>query len=243
MGFQLATIIFDGDDTLWSIQPVYDDAKNKFAKLMAIFPETPESIVSLVDQVDYEAVATSGFSQQRFPNSLIRTYEILAKRYDYVTREDLISQSRSLGEAVFTAIPQLYSDTLNVLFELAKDYRLILLTKGDLEVQTLRLDQLRLWERFDRVFIVPQKTIAEFAKILTQINLLPSQTWSIGNSLKSDILPAVKTGIHGILIPNSSWIYEHDNEIDGNFTVAQNLTEAMKIIRNYYRIDAIEASI
>ena len=39
----------------------------------------------------------------------------------------------------------------------------------------------------------------------------------IGNSLKSDILPALEAGAHGVFVPhNLTWALEHADEPTGN---------------------------
>ncbi len=52
----------------------------------------------------------------------------------------------------------------------------------------------------------------------------PEDAWMIGNSARSDILPAQNLGLYTIWVTTERWAYDHqdDNRIDPTFT-AKNL--------------------
>ena len=82
--------------------------------------------------------------------------------------------------------------------QLAKDYSLVLVTKGDLLHQEQKLAQSGLGDIFDDVHIVSEKHIATYQRIFGV--QLPT-TAMVGNSIKSDILPALAAGAAAIHIP------------------------------------------
>jgi putative hydrolase of the HAD superfamily len=82
--------------------------------------------------------------------------------------------------------------------QLAEDYALVLVTKGDLLHQEQKLAQSGLGDLFDDVHIVSEKQTTTYQRIFGA--QLPA-TAMIGNSIKSDILPALAAGAAAIHIP------------------------------------------
>jgi putative hydrolase of the HAD superfamily len=108
----------------------------------------------------------------------------------------------------------------------ANGRRLILLTKGETTVQERRIRESGLETLFERVRIVPHKTTREFHELLEQSGVPAANSWSIGNSARSDINPATAIGMRGVLIPRGTWSYEVETLADGNAVVANSLREA-----------------
>jgi putative hydrolase of the HAD superfamily len=96
---------------------------------------------------------------------------------------------------------------------LQERYRLILITKGDLFDQERKLAASGLAEYFAAVEIVSDKTEAIYRRIFTQHADGPARTLMVGNSLKSDVLPALATGGFGVYVPHDlTWSFEHAEE-------------------------------
>jgi len=72
-------------------------------------------------------------------------------------------------------------------------------------VQERRISQSGLSEFFDLVCIVDRKEAATFADIARTFDVDGAQAVSVGNSLRSDILPAIEAGIHGVLVDAHVW--------------------------------------
>ena len=223
-------IIFDGDDTLWATQPLYNTAKQQLINLLTGFPCTPSQVISLLEQIDVQRVASLGFSRERFPESMVLTYEILAKQFDIVPSDAMIKAIRRIGYGIFEQPAPLYPDTLQVLSRLRLNFRLALLTKGDPDVQRARIEGSRTAFLFDTIHIVDKKEAKEYRQIVQALDEKPERAWAIGNSIKSDINPALEVGMHCILLDRDTWHYEHDGLHSGDVPVAHSLTEAAEII-------------
>ena len=53
---------------------------------------------------------------------------------------------------------------------------------------------------------------ATYRDLVAEESLDPARTWMIGNSPRSDILPAVEAGLRGVFVPNAhTWRLEHDD--------------------------------
>jgi putative hydrolase of the HAD superfamily len=88
-------------------------------------------------------------------------------------------------------------------------YALMLVTKGDLFDQEAKLARSGLGERFSHVEIVSEKTPDTYAAILKRHGVKPGHFCMVGNSLKSDVLPAVRIGARGVHVPYAmTWVHE-----------------------------------
>jgi putative hydrolase of the HAD superfamily len=61
---------------------------------------------------------------------------------------------------------------------------------------------------------VAEKRVTTYRELVAEQGLAPSSTWMIGNSPRSDILPARAAGLGAVFIPNQhTWALEKD-ELD-----------------------------
>ena len=96
---------------------------------------------------------------------------------------------------------------------LAGRYRLVMITKGDLFDQERKLAGSGLGDLFDAVEIVSDKTPATYERVFAQYADGPARAMMVGNSLKSDIVPAIAAGSWGVYIPHDlNWVLEHAEE-------------------------------
>jgi putative hydrolase of the HAD superfamily len=91
-------------------------------------------------------------------------------------------------------------------------YRTVLLTKGEYALQERRVTESGLADFFGAVFIVERKDRSSFERICEDLSLDVRSTWSVGDSLKSDIKPALAAGLGAFWIPQETWVYENDSE-------------------------------
>jgi putative hydrolase of the HAD superfamily len=89
----------------------------------------------------------------------------------------------------------------------------VLVTKGDLFDQERKLAQSGLGELFDAVEIVSDKTAETYERVFSRHGDGPSRSMMVGNSLKSDVVPAIEAGGWGVYVPHDlTWVLEHCDE-------------------------------
>ncbi len=202
MGERLA--VFDGDDTLWSTEPLYDAARQAAGRIVAGAGIDPERWEAVERRLDVENVARFGFSSSRFPTSCVEAYRAVAEP----SLPAVESEVRRAADAAFKAPAPLVPNARGVLDALAGSYRLVLLTKGDAEVQRQRLEASGLGDLFSHVVIVLEKGHDHFSRLLTRFGASAGVSWSIGNSWRSDIEPALAAGLRAVWIDAHVWEYE-----------------------------------
>lgn len=209
-----SAIIFDGDDTLWDTMPLYAAAKDRFYARMGDLGFDRQQVPKVFEETDLLNLRTHGFARSRFPTSMIDTYTHFCTSHGQAPSESVQEELWNIGDAVFSSTPPTLPGAEEVLRHLAHRYKLYLMTKGDPEVQHQRVEASGLRHFFDRVFIVPHKGTEDFARVVADLHLDPRQVWSVGNSLKSDINPALAAGLSAVWIPYHTWDAEVDQIVD-----------------------------
>jgi putative hydrolase of the HAD superfamily len=127
-------VVFDGDDTLWRTQELYDAAKAEFAELLRDRDVACPDAIALLDRIDAKAAEIRGFTIERFINSMLETYRRLCAEEGQDRDGKVESRIRDLATPLLGDY-ELYDDTLDVLKRLAARYLLVLATKGEPELQ------------------------------------------------------------------------------------------------------------
>ena len=105
---------------------------------------------------------------------------------------------------------EILPDVRETLEAVAERYRILLITKGDLLDQEQKLARSGLGELFQAVEIVSDKSPPTYQRIFARHGDGPERSMMVGNSLKSDVVPAIEVGSWGIFIPHPlTWAHEH----------------------------------
>ena len=92
---------------------------------------------------------------------------------------------------------------------LAGTHRLLLITKGDLLHQERKVAQSGLGDMFHAVEIVSEKTEATYRALFARHAEGAERSMMVGNSMKSDVLPALSAGAIGVHVPHGlTWALE-----------------------------------
>lgn len=240
------TLILDLDDTLIHCNKYFRDAVNHFAsQLQEWFPKlTKKEIKEKQLEIDIKSVEKHGLHSSRFPESLATTYKYFCEINNRATNEEEIERVRIIGQEVFQIEVQPFPSMYEVLQELQSEgHQLYLFTGGDEANQNRKIIQLELETYFeDRVFIFEHKNTEALKQVLDSINYDKKSTWMIGNSLKTDIQPAIELGINAVHIPAElEWTFNNSFEIDEdstkNFYTLKTLKDVPRFIREHAKYD------
>lgn len=224
-------LIFDGDDTLWRTMPLYDEAKRQFFHLMRTQGFAAEAVEKYFEERDRSNIKSLGFSRRRFGLSMLQTYRQFARVHRRAINKSIDRQIITIRNEIFDARPKLAPFARAVLESLASRNRLVLLTKGTKRVQLHRVSSSGLRRFFERIFVVKDKNNATFKQLLHTLKANPSNAWSVGDSLRSDINPAIRRGLNVVWIPNRNWRYEEDVLLSSRrFHKVQSLRQIVGII-------------
>ena len=209
-------MIFDGDDTLWSTEPLYDSALAEMAALIGSMGVPPDEWLKLQRKIDLLNVQVLGVSSVRFPVSSVQALVEIARKYGIGIPQSVATSVSEIAESVFWTEAQVDTAAQSVLSDLAPYFSLVLLTKGDAAVQHRRLQQSGLESKFDFVWVVDEKDETHFGSLAAKFQSPRDQAWSIGNSAASDINPALRAGMNAIWIDAHVWQHERREEVVEN---------------------------
>jgi putative hydrolase of the HAD superfamily len=205
-GGQRWTIGFDADDTLWQNEGYFQDTQTLAERLLAPHAD----IATLHDRlmaVERRNLPLYGFGVKGFILSLIETALDVT---DGRVPQDIIAQIIAAGRAMLDHPVDLIPGAQAAVEQAARFGTLVLITKGDLGHQERKIAASGLAPLFAGVAVVSDKTPATYARIFAAH---PARAqMMIGNSLKSDVIPALQAGAWGVHVPQPvTWAYEIAN--------------------------------
>jgi putative hydrolase of the HAD superfamily len=231
-GSMYSTIIFDGDDTLWRTMPLYTAAKQRFFALTANLGFDAKCVEEEFEARDMENVSAWGFTVERFRRSMVETYEAFARRQGKSPTLRIEQRISQVATSVVRNKTRPMPRAKEVLRALHGRWRLVLLTKGEYALQERRVAESGFNEFFERTVIVEHKNRETFLQVVRELDATPERTWSVGDSLRSDIMPALEAGLNAVWIPQETWGYESAELIDEHRILqARTIRELPQILR------------
>jgi putative hydrolase of the HAD superfamily len=230
----LDMIAFDADDTLWHGEVHYREAQAELHQILAPWRSAAE-IDPVMDRIEMKNLPLYGYGVKPFVLSMLEaSVELTGGKISGAEVDQILALGRQMLAAEIRLIP----DIPHVLQELAKNYRLMVITKGDLLDQTAKVERSGLADYFDAAEVVKVKTPETYQAILNRYRIDPARFLMIGNSLPSDILPVLKIGGTAIHIPaDTTWFHETLADFDDDQPGFYELESARQIpdfIRSHF---------
>lgn len=224
-------VIFDGDDTLWLTEPLYDTAR---AAARAVVEEAGLDGAAWEAQqrrCDVANVMRFGHGADRFPTSAVEALSAVGG--DGIPDAAHVRERvRNAAASVFVARAPLRLGAREVLADLHRyGVRLALVTKGDREVQQRRIEASGLEQFFDLIVIVERKSAGVFRNVADQLGVATDELLSVGHSIDSDIRPSVDAGIAALWLPAYVWEFEHhDRALERDLHRIDDLADILRFV-------------
>lgn len=201
------TLIFDADDTLWENNVLFERVVDDFIGWLNHPTLDHSAIRAIMNDIERANVVAHGYGVRGFLESLADTFAQLNERPTSAAERREIE---ALAEDLIAMRIEIVPGVDETLAFLHQRHELLLLTKGREEDQQKKIEASGLGHYFDEIVIVPEKDAQVYDDLATRRGLDRSQSWMIGNSPKSDILPALAAGMRAVFIPNdNTWQLEH----------------------------------
>jgi putative hydrolase of the HAD superfamily len=222
-------IAFDADDTLWHNELYFQEGEHKFCALLENY--LPQHTVQReLLKTEIENIALYGYGIKAFMLSMIETAMRITDRK---ISNEAIEKIIAIGREQLERPVELIDGVENVLKALKPKYKLVMATKGDLLDQERKLKKSGLMSYFHHIEIMSEKKEADFEKLIKHLDIKPAELMMIGNSVKSDILPILNIGGHGIHIPyHITWGHEQvDATVDHvNFRQVEKISDVLQFL-------------
>ncbi|MCU0259624.1 MAG: HAD family hydrolase [Ilumatobacteraceae bacterium] len=208
-------VAFDADDTLWRSEDSFHAAEQRFVELLG--PHAPEGVdvAAALSAIERANLSISGYGVKAFTLSMIEAaISISGARVPASVIDELLT----IGREMLTEHVHLLPHVPEVLAEVGRHHRLVLITKGDLVHQTRKITTSGLEHHFDHVEVVLEKDPDTYQRIVDHLDVAADRFCMVGNSVRSDVLPVLEIGGHAVHVPyHLTWAVEHVEHHDADF--------------------------
>lgn len=208
----ITTVGLDADDTLWHNETIFRLTQARFLDLLC--DQDNAVIEARLAEVEARNLRLYGYGIKGFTLSMLETAMELCdgEAPPAVVREILAAGREMIAHPVET-LPGVDE----ALAALSERYRLVLITKGDLLDQERKLAASGLGDLFAAVEIVSEKDHGTYERVFARHGTGAEEGLMAGNSMKSDVLPAVAAGAWGVHIPyHVTWAHELADAPEGH---------------------------
>jgi putative hydrolase of the HAD superfamily len=206
-------VAFDADDTLWHSEDGFRRTEEMFVQLVE--PYAPEGIdvMAALTATERKNLGVYGYGVKAFALTMVEAAIAISGS---TVPPAVIGSLVELGRSLLLEPVRLLDGVPEVLEEVGRSHRLILITKGDLIHQTRKVTTSGIDHHFEHVEIVLEKDPGTYAKVLRELHIDPATFCMVGNSVKSDVLPVLAIGGSAVHVPYPLlWELEHvDHEHD-----------------------------
>jgi putative hydrolase of the HAD superfamily len=215
VGTRFDVIGFDADDTLWHSEDSFHAVEARFVELVQPYVRDGIDVRAALRATERAHVPVAGYGVKTFSLSMAHAAVTMTDgRIPATVVRDVIDA----GLGMLTEPVRLLPDVPEVLADVGRDHRLVVITKGDLVHQTRKVTTSGLVHHFEHVEVVLEKDVDTYRGLLGRLQLDPSRFCMVGNSVRSDVLPLLAIGSHAVHIPYPLlWEQEHvehDEDVD-----------------------------
>ena len=233
----ITTLGFDADDTLWHNESLFESTHKRYCELLAHYHDA-DTIEERLLATEMGNLELLGYGVKAHAISCIETAIQLS---DGRVSAEEINAIVGLAKNMLRHPVELLTGAAGTIPELARNRRLLLITKGDLRDQERKIRQSGLEQHFADVEILSEKNASTYRRVLARHAVAPHEFLMVGNSLKSDILPVLDIGGMAVYVPYPiTWQAERAEipsgpETEGRFFQIRNLTELTGLLRRLDR--------
>ena len=215
----IKVIAFDADDTLWDCQGHFEKVMQHLYDELTPWVDRETAAMELF-ATERKNMPLLGYGVKAFTLSMLETaMRVSRHQMPAATINDILQRCYGLLQFPCTPLPEV-EETLQTLHSrltshLSPPTSLVVFTKGELLDQEHKLERSGLAPYVDHVEITSDKGEKEFLDLCRKLDIQPDELLMVGNSLKSDIAPALAIGAWGVYIPfHVTWQLEHHDHFE-----------------------------
>ena len=232
---KLTTIGLDADDTLWHNEKHFHFTQGMFADLLKDHA-SPTQLAERLLKAEKKNLAFYGFGIKGFTLSMIETaIEVTDGKVSSSTLKTILDAGRDMLHHPVELLPHV-QETLEIL---ASRHKLVLITKGDLFDQERKVAASGLGDFFSAIEIVSDKQPTTYQRIFSKLGSGPEASLMAGNSLKSDVIPAINAGAFGVHVPHEfAWAHEYaEPPVHTRFNMIEDMSMLPALVQQIAQAD------
>lgn len=228
-------VLVDFDDTLVETAPRFERARRQLFAHLASAGFEPDDI----DRVHHHEVdpvmrRDHGLGPHRLPLAFAETYRVLCRQAGLDPEDGLLEACQALGQGV-AGTPPAIEGAIQALRRLTARLPTAIYTQaGDAAYQLGCVRDAGALDVVgeDRIRVVPLKTAAALRQTLEHFGVTdPGRARMVGNSIRSDINPALEIGVPPILVEvDDPWQHDMVDPISNGFPTVRTFHDAVDLI-------------
>ncbi len=223
MNRSFKVVVFDADDTLWRSEDYFMVAEDVFRERVQPYASPNVDVLDVLHRVEIGNVPISGYGIKPYALSMVQA---AVEATDGAVPSRVVAGLVDYAHDMLNHPVDLLPGVTEVLEELVATHRLAVITKGDLLHQMRKVRASGLADHFERVRVVEEKDVDTYRSVFHEWSIDPATIVMVGNSLKSDVLPIMELGGHGVHVPyHVTWGHEVVHDHDGSHTELASITE------------------
>lgn len=232
---EITLVLVDFDDTLVDTAPRFLNARRElFRVLTEVGFSEPDVHRVHHEVIDPDMRKRFGFGPSRMEPAFRATYEALCAAADREMDEVVAERVCLLGRGV-AGTPPVLDGAIDALARLARSLPTALYTQaGDAAYQMGCIEECGILDIIpsERIRICERKTTAAFREVLSEFAIGdPATVWMIGNSMRSDINPALEAGAHAIFVEMAEpWAFDMVDPVSNEFKRVGSFGEAVNLL-------------
>ena len=230
-------VLVDFDDTLVDTAPRFERARRLLFDRMAELGHDREWVERVHHhEVDPGLRDEFGLGPQRMPTAFAETYRALCRHAGVEADPEVLTAVRRFGAAV-AGTPPVIDGAIAALKRLAAVLPTAVYTQAsdtDYQLSCVREAGALAAVGPDRVRVVSLKTAAELESTLAEFGVTdPARAWMVGNSIRSDINPALEVGVRALLVEvDEPWQHDVVEPLHNGFPRVGTFEEAVAFLLN-----------
>ncbi len=224
------TLLIDADDTLWENNVFFEKLIEDFISMVEPCGYSRTYIRHILNETERKNIRQYGYGVRSFGRSLEETYMKLA---DQMAKREILAQVHTRCVELERTPPKILDGVPETLAYLTTRHRLILFTKGEPAEQAAKVERSGLQGFFEAIEIVAEKDTKTYGLLVNKHKIVKTYGWMIGNSPRSDINPAMQTGLNAVYIPHvNTWHLEHEPVTAGSGKLV--IVPTFRDLRNHF---------
>ncbi len=201
----------------------FDRTQRRFLEILGPHLDSDVDALAALQDTEHRNLAIFGYGIKGFTLSMVEVaIELTGGRISAAEIGDLLQAGREMLSHPVDLLDGV-SEGIDRMVDAG--YRLVLVTKGDLHHQEVKIAGSGLEDRFERIEIVAEKDPLTYRKVIERMDVQPTEFCMVGNSVRSDVLPVLSLGGRAVHIPyHLTWAHEHA-EHDGTVPTLTSFAE------------------
>ena len=201
----LTHVFLDADDTLWENDIYFRKAEAEFVEYMTEYTDR-DTASELLARKQEDNIPIYGYGSKTYLLGMLDAAAAICPDafgpQMYMDIKDIITRLTTHKFEWLEGAEQ----TVRLL---ARRYKVVIATKGELSEQLRKFHQSGLEDCVEAIEVMERKSVSDYRNLATKLGVAPENFFMVGNAVRSDIAPVIALGGWAVHIPYAiTWVHE-----------------------------------